>query len=376
MRVGFDAKRVFHNFRGLGNYSRTLISGLSANYPENDLYLFTPDFSAKTWIKNHPSLNVITPKKVFYKKFPSLWRSVFLRQDLSQYDLDIYHGLSHEIPPFMKGLKVKTVVTIHDLLFMRYPQNFSSIDRLVYKWKFTSSCHRADLVIAICEQTKRDIVDFLKIPEEKIKVLYQSCNPIFYNKLSAETKSHFRSKYSLPEKFILYVGALEANKNVINLIRAYKMATPSMPLVIVGKGAEYKKFMQKEMGELGIEDKVLFLDYIPFEDLPGLYQNAELFVFPSFFEGFGLPIVEAMFSGTPVITTKGSCFPEAGGKHTIYVDPHGPDELCYAMNKVLENPSLGLEMVQKGLEYVTKFTQRATSKELHQAYLNLLDTHD
>ena len=245
----------------------------------------------------------------------------------------------------------------------------------MYKWKFTSSCQRADLVVAICEQTKRDIVDFLNIPEEKIKVLYQSCNPIFYQKLDEEKKNYFKTKYSLPEKFILYVGALEANKNVLNLIKAYKLAEPNMPLVIVGRGSEYKNLMVEEIANLGIESKVVFLDYIPFEDLPGLYQNAHLFVFPSFFEGFGLPIVEAMFSGVPVITSEGSCFPESGGPNSIYVNPHKPEELCTAIKNVLNNPALREEMIEKGLKYVTKFTQKATSENLHQTYLDLLKTN-
>lgn len=375
MRVGFDAKRVFHNLRGLGNYSRTLISGLDKYYPEDDLYLFTPGFSDKTWVNDYPDLKVITPEKSFFKKFSSLWRSVFLGQDISKYDLDIYHGLSHEIPPFMDNPKVKKIVTIHDLLFLRYPENFPWIDRQVYKWKFSSSCQRADLVLAICEQTKRDLIHFLEIPKEKIKVLYQSCNPIFYNKLTTVEKDHYREKYSLPDKFILYVGALEANKNVLNLIRAYKKADPSMPLVIVGRGENYKKLMEKEILDLGINENVLFLDYVPLKDLPGLYQNAYLFVFPSFFEGFGLPIVEAMFSGTPVITTKGSCFPEAGGPNTIYVDPHGPEELCEAIKKVLDSPSLRQKMIEKGLDFVTKFTLEITSKNLQKTYQDILKTH-
>ncbi|RLA63562.1 MAG: glycosyltransferase family 1 protein [Epsilonproteobacteria bacterium] len=375
MRIGFDAKRVFHNFRGLGNYSRTLISGLDKYYPKDELYLFTPDFSDKTWIKNHLDLKVITPEKSFFKRFPTLWRSIFLGQDLLKYDLDIYHGLSHEIPPFIEKQNIKKVVTIHDLLFLRYPENFPWIDRQVYKWKFSSSCHRADLIVAICEQTKKDIIEFLNIPQEKIKVLYQSCNPLFYKKLNAKTKSDYRKKYSLPDKFILYVGALEVNKNVINLIRAYKKTDTAMPLVIVGRGENYKKLLEKEIIDLGIKEKILFLDFVPLADLPGLYQNAHLFVFPSFFEGFGLPIVEAMFSGVPVITTKGSCFPEAGGPNTIYVDPHGPDELCIAIKTVLGNDMLRHEMIQKGLEYVTKFTSEATSHKLRQVYQNLLKTH-
>ena len=372
MRVGFDAKRVFHNLRGLGNYSRTLVSGLSKYYPRDDYYLFTPEFNDSSWIKNYPDLNVITPKRSFFKMFPSLWRSLFLKGDLTSQDLDIYHGLSHEIPPFIDHSRVKTVVTIHDLLFMRYPENFPWIDRQVYKWKYSSSCKRADLVVAICEQTKRDIVDFLNIPEKKIKVLYQSCNPIFYEKLSEQAKSKSSLKYSLPDEFILYVGALEANKNVLNLIKAYKLASTNISLVIVGRGDEYKKLMEKEISDLEIQGKVIFLDFVPLDDLPGIYQNAKLFVFPSFFEGFGLPIVEALFSGTPVITTKGSCFPEAGGEHTIYVDPHEPNELCDAINRVLTNDSLREEMIQKGLEYVTKFSQKATRETLHQTYLDLL----
>jgi glycosyltransferase involved in cell wall biosynthesis len=375
MKIGFDGKRIFHNFRGLGNYSRNLVEGIMEFSPENEVFIFTPPFNderAINWVKNHQNGNIISPKSKFFEKFPSIWRSLFLSHEIKKMDLDIYHGLSHELPFFVNQLRCKKVVTVHDLIFKRYPSFFSLIDRTIYSIKYSYSCRNADLIIAICEQTKKDLIDLMGVPSRKIEVAYQSCNPIFNKQLTNEERSSIRVKYKLPENYILFVGALEPNKNALNLVKAFEnLKSKDLFLVLVGKGKSYKEQILKEIALGGIKEKVIFYDYIPTEDLPGIYQLAKLFVFPSFFEGFGIPIIEALFSRTPVITTKGHCFPESGGPSTLYVDTSDPMEISSAIKRVLENSDLAKGMVEGGFEYVQKFCPEKTNKKLIEIYNSL-----
>jgi glycosyltransferase involved in cell wall biosynthesis len=181
-----------------------------------------------------------------------------------------------------------------------------------------------------------------------------------------------RKKYKLPENYLLFVGALENNKNALNLVRAFgKLKTKDLFLVIVGKGNSYKEKLLKEISNYQIKDKVIFYDYIPTEDLPGIYQLAKVFIFPSYFEGFGIPIIESLLSRTPVITTKDHCFPEAGGPSTIYADTSNPIEIAYEIQKVLSSSSLREEMAEKGWDYVQKFNLDITTKRVLGLYKSL-----
>ncbi len=375
-KIGFDAKRAFHNFRGLGNYSRTLIESLYKYYPENEYYLFTPPFKdnrAVEWGRRNSLGKVITPGKSTGKLMSSAWRSLFLTSALEKNDIDIYHGLSHELPPRIGKSKIKSVVTIHDLIFMRYPEFFPGIDRWVYKKKFSASIEMADVVAATCIQTKNDLIELLKCPEDKIQVIYQSCNPDFYySKPESEIES-VKSRFELPEFYILYVGALEERKNVISLVKAFSRIKDHIPheLILVGRGKEYKKLIEKEIIDQGLQLRVKILENVENDDLPAMYQAASLFVFPSFFEGWGVPIVEALFSETPVITSKGSVFPESAGDYSLFIDPHSVEDLADKMEKVLFDEELQGQMTARGRIHAEKFHWKNTSGNLMQLYNSL-----
>ncbi len=376
-RIGFDAKRVFHNFRGLGNYSRTLIESLVRQNPENEYILFTPPFSdprAKEWHKRFENLEVVQPTSSLGKTFSSSWRSLFLADTVKKKNLDIYHGLSHELPPGLKKRGIKSIVTIHDLIFMRYPEFFPWIDRQIYLLKFRASVEQADLVVAICEQTKRDCIDFLGCSEEKIRVVYQSCHQTFYSGASEETKNHVKEKYQLSDHFILFVGAIEERKNTLALVRAFARLKDIIPhdLILVGRGKEYLKEVEKEIVHQGLNDRVKHLDTVTDDELPSMYQMADLFVFPSFFEGWGIPNVEALFSGTPVITSQGSCFPESAGPHSVYINPHNVEDIVEKMEKVLFDDELRETMIRQGREYAEQFHWKNTANSLIEVYQEIL----
>jgi glycosyltransferase involved in cell wall biosynthesis len=377
MKIGFDAKRVFHNFRGLGNYSRTLVESLIKHFPEEEFVLFTPPYSdqrALAWKKRFENVEVVTPTRTIDRAASSAWRSFFMDRDIARNGVDLYHGLSHELPRNLEKRGIKSVVTIHDLIFMRYPEFFPWIDRKVYFRKFKFAVENADKVVAICEQTKLDLEQFLGCSGEKVEVIQQSCHPSFYASAGTEDKDRIANKYDLDEHYILYVGALEERKNALSLVKAFSRLKDHIPhqLILVGQGKEYKTKIENEILAQGLRDRIKILDNVPLEDLPGLYQMANLFVYPSFFEGWGIPNVEALFSETPVITSLGSCFPESAGPHSLYIDPHSAEDIAEKMEKVLFDDDLQKQMVREGRLYAEQFHWKNTSARMVDLYKRTL----
>lgn len=377
MNIGFDAKRAFHNFRGLGNYSRNLIQGLIKYNPEHQYVGFTPAFNdqrAVNWQKKVPDLKVVTPKGLVAKKIPSLWRSRFMVNDLLANNIKLYHGLHHELPSGINAAGIKSVVTVHDVLFLRFPQFHSKINRVIYTKKLQASCKMADVVIAISEQTKRDLIYFLHVPKEKIQVVYQSCEEKFFEEITEQQRQATRQKYILPDNYLLYVGALTPSKNLENLLQAYytlQSKEPDLHLVLAGIG-NLEDVLKQQSDKLKIAHKVHFPGFIDNTDLPVLFNAARCFVYPSLFEGFGIPIIEALAAGTPVVTSTDSCFAEAGGPASRYVSPHNVEQLAVEMEQVCYNDDLRTQMIEQGKEYVKQFHPAVTTKNMMSLYQGMV----
>ena len=370
LKIGYDGKRAANNLTGLGNYSRSLIESLSNCYPNNRYLVYTPK------VKTHQQINSFFEKENIQLKLPRsgrlLWRSLNIVRDLLGDGVQLYHGLSHEIPLYIQHTPIRSVVTIHDLIFFRFPQYFKYIDRKIYEWKSKSACTRADKIIAISEKTKADIIEFYGIAPEKIEVIYQSCDESFKSPFPESRLSEIKSKYNLPEKYLLNVGTIESRKNLKLIVQSLKDIDQSYKLVVIGKQTDYFKEVSEEINKLGLKERIIFLNNIPFADLPAIYQLAKLFIYPSFYEGFGIPIIEALYSKIPVIAATGSCLEEAGGPNSLYVSPTNPDELSQAINQVLNQPALQEEMKTKGLEFVQKFNSPLVTQQLLNCYLNVL----
>lgn len=375
MKIGFDAKRVFHNFRGLGNYGRNLLEGLEKYSPEHEYYLYTPimrDERAFDWKRKHPNFHVKEPSGLVGKKFGSLWRSFMLNRELERDHIDLYHGLSHELPNGIEKLNIKKVVTIHDLIYLKFPEYFPLIDRKVYDKKFRHACRVADKVVAICQQTRDDLLEHFNLDNQKIEVCYQSCHHRFYKLWEKEKKEEVRKLYDLPEKYLLFVGAIEARKNVLGLVRALASSKHDLPLVIVGDGSvAHKKELMQTIHALGLDSRVFIRSNVASNDLPGIYQNAAIFVFPSFYEGFGIPIIEAQFSEVPVITSHGSCFPETAGAGALFIEPHHADSITEGIDRILDDAQLAQSLVHEGRKHVEKFHNANTTKAIVDLYHSL-----
>ncbi|UKT62354.1 glycosyltransferase family 4 protein [Pedobacter mucosus] len=368
--IGFDGKRAANNLTGLGNYSRSLIESLAQQFPENKYLVYTAKVKAAKQIDlffKHENIHLKQPKNSSF-----LWRSLNILKDLVKDEVQIYHGLSHEIPFAIQHTRIKSIVTIHDLIFLRFPQYYNFIDRKLYQLKSRYACKNADKIIAISEKTKSDIVEFYGINPSKIEVIYQSCADIFKAPFPEETLNRIRLTYKLPEKYLLNVGTIERRKNLKLIVQALKDVDNDTYLIVIGKQTPYFKEVEKEINKLGLTNRIIFLKNIPFADLPGIYQMASIFVYPSLYEGFGIPIIEALYSGIPVIASTASCLEEAGGPNSLYIASNDATTLADAINKILNSSILQKEMKEKGLEFVQKFSSPLLTQQLINCYKNIL----
>ena len=375
MKIGFDAKRAYQNYTGLGNYSRDLLKQIFINYPENSYCLYTPKSLKNprlTFLDDFNNVETIFPETPLHKTFKEYWRSINLEKSLIKDEIDIYHGLSNEIPR-TRSNKIKYIVTIHDLIFKRYPRNYRSIDRRIHNIKFKYAAKNADFTIAISEQTKNDIVDFYKIDPDRIKVIYQTCHENFRRTYPIEVISHIKEKFQLPENFILNVGTIETRKNLNALIQAIPLMKNDLPIVVVGRKTKYINFLKVQMNKLKIDtNRIIFLHHVTIEELPCIYQLADIFIYPSLFEGFGIPIIESLTSGTPVITSKDGCFSEAGGPSSLYVNPTDYEEIGHTVDELLFDSEQQQLMVREGKNYVKRFEPNVLTKEVMELYQSIL----
>jgi glycosyltransferase involved in cell wall biosynthesis len=370
MNIGFDAKRAIQNNTGLGNYSRYIIEILSQYYTENNYILFAPkrkDNSRLSTILSRTNIAFVFPRGIA-GIFSSFWRMLGIKKDIRKNNLAVYHGLSNELPIGIKQTGVKSIVTVHDLIFLRYPEYYKPIDRMIYRFKFKLACRKADKIIAVSECTKRDIVSLFRIPEEKIAVVYQGCHPHFRIKVPEEKRKAIAGKYRLPSRFLLNVGSIEARKNLLLAVKALEGISDDIHLVAVGKSTPYQLEVEKYAEKSGMQSRLHILNTISFEDLPALYQSAALFIYPSFFEGFGIPVIEALSSEIPVIAATGSCLEEAGGPASLYIDPNNDRELSEQITKVLTDNALAKQMVDAGKEYVKRFSEKTIASEIISIY--------
>jgi glycosyltransferase involved in cell wall biosynthesis len=373
MNIGFDAKRIVQNYTGLGNYGRYVVEILSRFYPDNHYFLFAPKQ------KTNERLNLLhTQKNVLFifpsvisKMIPTIWRTIGVWKDLLNNEIAIFHGLSNELPIILRYSKMKLVVSIHDLIFLRYPQFYNPIDRWIYRWKFQRACRVADKIIAISESTKRDIISFFSIPEEKITVVYQGCHPQFGQQVTDEKKNEICEKYNLPPCFLLCVGTIESRKNLLLVVKALKRLPEHIHLVAIGKTTSYQTTVEVYAQEAGLKSRLHILNNFPFADLPALYQSASIFIYPSFFEGFGIPIIEALSCEVPVIAATGSCLEEAGGQDSIYVDPENDRELAVRILEIIDDKSLASRMKKAGKVYVKRFEDERIASEIIRVYQDL-----
>ena len=365
--VGFDAKRVVRNRTGLGAYGRNLVNDLAALYPHMQLLLYAPDEGREDLarqVKSAQNLCMVYPKGAKNALQKAAWRSRGVVKDLLRDGVNVFHGLSGELPKGVKAAGIDTVVTIHDLIFMRHPEFYHWWDALIYRWKFRQTLKEAHRIIAISECTKRDIVKLGHYPEDRISVIYQSCDTRFRELATPAKLREVSERYALPSRFVLNVGTIEARKNVLLAAKALKDVPKEVHLVVLGRPTPYINKVKSWVAHNGLSARVHFLHNVPNEDLPAIYQQAEVFAYPSRYEGFGIPIIEAIQSGLPVVACTGSCLEEAGGPHNLYVAPNDHKGMAKAINARLKGQAGRDEAISQSMAYVQRFENKNVAEQV------------
>jgi glycosyltransferase involved in cell wall biosynthesis len=375
MKIGFDAKRLFQNNTGLGNYSRTLVKNLDFFFPDEvESHLFTPkiiDNATTNFFLQKNKFTIHTPTH----RFGALWRTMGLNETLRREKVDIFHGLSHEIPVNIRATKIPTVVTMHDLIFKIYPDYYPTLQRYIYDWKFRFACQNADQIIAISEQTKHDIIDFYNIKEDKITVIYQTCDERFQQPISPIDILAAKEKYKLPSAYMLYVGSIIERKNLLRIVEALRVLPLSLdiPLVIIGDGKAYKQKVIDFAKKHHLLSRIIFLPHLVYAQLPAIYAGASVFLYPSEYEGFGIPVIEALFCKVPVITANCACLPEAAGADAMLVDPKSSAAIADAITTILTDTALQNDMKIKGLQHAKdNFSAEKVTQQTYDFYKKML----
>lgn len=371
---GYDAKRIVRNASGLGNYGRTLVNALAALAPETELLLYAPDagredLRAQVTNADNIAFRYSNCRTALGK---DLWRRSGMVSDLRRDGVQLFHGLTGELPSGLHKAGIPSVVTIHDLIFLRHPEYYSWIDAHIYAWKFRRTIRQADLIIAISECTRRDIIHYGHVPEEKIRLVYQSCSTWFHQPVGEDQRQKVNARYFLPSRYVIHVGTIEERKNILLAVKALPLLPSDVHLVVVGRQKPYARRVLAEARRLGVDSRLHLLQGVPNADLPALYQMAEAFVYPSRYEGFGIPIIEAIQSGLPVVACTGSCLEEAGGPSCLYVDPDDEQALAHALLQVLREAPGREERIRQSQQYIRRFEGTDVASQVLRIYEELL----
>ena len=371
--IGLDAKRIVRNGTGLGSYGRTLVNDLiRRGDDELDLRLYAPD-EGRPELRNQliEGITFCYPQGrssttgLLSSLRKSWWRTRGIVKDLVHDDVTVYHGLSGELPVGLRKAGIHGIVTIHDLIFLRHPEYYHWADTKIYEWKFRQTLREAERIIAISERTRQDIIELGgEEYADRISVIYQSFSPRFTANIRDEKLKAVREHYKLPARYILNVGTIERRKNLLLAAEAIDLLPQDIHLVAVGRQTEY-------VSELPKSERIHLLNGVSNDDLAAIYAQAEAFVYPSRYEGFGIPIIEAIAAGLPVVACTGSCLEEAGGPGCLYTGPDDVIGMAESLKMSLKGARGRDERIRRSREYIRRFEGKDVAGQVAAMYKEL-----
>jgi len=373
-RIGIDA-RLFGTAQaaGIGTYTEELVGNLLKTDPINQYTVFVTPATSAVFPFYAPNLTKVSVPYPHY----TVAEQLFYPRVLSQAKLDLVHYTNFNTPVFFRS--TKNVVTIHDLTLWFYPgrKHKSPFKKWVYRYIIAKSCQNADRIIAVSEGTKQDIVKYLKIDPAKIDVIYEGVAPRLRYQTDPKKIEMIKSKYNISAPFFLYVGQWRNHKNLVRLIRAFaifrRRYNLEHQLVIVGKQDPLAPEIPATIKQLGLQDTVITTGYIADSDLSDFYVSAEAFVFPSLYEGFGLPPLEAMSHGTPVISSNASVMPEVLGDAALFFDPLNLEDIASKLYQFATSYKLRQELKDKGIAQARKYSFGRMAREVLATYQKVLN---
>ena len=375
MRIGIDYTPAIRQGAGIGRSTRGLVAALAELDQENAYRLFVAGRGVRGAVP--AAANFRTCWLPLTDRETSLiWQRLRLPIpiELCLGRLDLFHSPDFVLPPVWSG---RRVLTVHDLTFLRVPEHAHPVLREYLVRVVPRSVRRADLVLADSASTRNDVVELLGVEAERVRVVPAGVEERFRPVTDPGELAAVRERYALERPFILGLGTLEPRKNFLGLVEAYarllgRRGLPHDLVIVGGKGWLYEPIFRR-VGELGLGERVRFLGRAADEDLPALYTLASCLAYPSFYEGFGIPLLEAMACGTPVVTARTSSLPEVAGAAALYVDPHDPEDLADALDRVLHDQALRQALCQAGRVQAQQFTWRRAAEALLGAYRSLVD---
>ncbi|HWP81269.1 MAG TPA: glycosyltransferase family 1 protein [Bacteroidota bacterium] len=393
MKIAIDGRTIRADKRGVGGYTHRLVKALLEVDKRNQYVLFLSEPHHELKASNLTSVVENSSERFGYNR---VWENFRLPQLLSEHGVDLYFAPAYTLPllprfeklhsmlprrwkrPFVLKNEVKILVTIHDAIAAVHPEFFTAKMRAWQTLYINNARHVAHHVIASSEQTKRDLLTRFGFEKNRVSVVYPELDPAF-RRITGSRLERVHTKYGLPKHFILFVGTIEPRKNILGLATAYAMLPEkirSRVQLIVAGGSGWKsgEFL-KDLNRLKLGTSIRFLGYVPDEDLPSLYNLAELFVYPSFYEGFGYPPLEAMACGVPVITSNRSSLPEVTRNAAILIDPANISELSDAIKRVLANRDLRHQLRARGLRNIRSFAWGKSAQRLLKVFRRVMKIH-
>lgn len=371
MKIAIDALSAKSPYHGMGIYVSNLLRYIVPKEAMHNyvLYCKSANFLDQGIINNH---RLVIKKILLPRSVRVIWELSLLASSLKHEKVDIFWGPCNFLPP---SKVCKYIVTLHDLSSFTFSKSYPFVRRLYYQYLILNAIRRADYIVTVSQSTKQDLMKLFSVPENKIKIIYNGVDKIFQPIDTADRLNQIKEKYRLPEKFIFTVGVMEPKKNTEGIIRAYAELQKNHPasynlhrikLVIGGSrryGWKNSKIFQL-IQSFNLWDDIVFTDFIEHEDLPEVYNLASVFVFPSFYEGFGLPVIEAMACGTPVITSNISSLPEIAGDAAVLVNPYDTAEIANKIQEILNDEKMRRQMVDQGLINAKRFSWETASKQI------------
>lgn len=386
MNIGVDARLLYNN-TGIGQYTRSLFFEFAQRDQQKDNFYLFSDRAFQDPLEQHVKHNCDACDPSILSNFPIitahcktriLWTNWYVPQLLRQQNIDVYHGVCNFELPIRKVCRY--VVTIHDLVPLFFPELVPWKHLLFFKLFMKPAAKTADIIITDSEHSKQDIVHHFSVPEEKIRVIYLGYEPRYQRKHDQQGKhdqqalQNVLTHYGISQPYLLFVGVIEPKKNLerlveaFSLLRQYPSIEKELQLVIAGGKGWFSENLYQKVQELHLDKHIIFTGFVPDDDLPYLYTGSEVFVFPSIYEGFGLPVIEAMAYGVPVVTSNVSSLPEIAGNAGILVDPNNPEAICDGIMEVLLHSQKKEQMKHAGLIRAQQFSWKRTAEETYKVY--------
>ena len=370
MKIAINTLSLNRTKAGMGNYIKNLVDGLSKIDKDNEYFVIVSENNKDFFRINKKNFKIINLGKKVTMDLPRLfWEQISLPRFLKKNKIDVLHSPSFVMPIISKA---KNVLTVADMTFITHPQVHTLIKRVYFSLFMPYSIKKADRVISISESTKKDILHYVKVDEKKIKTIYLAADSSFIVQNKEKCRKKIKENYDVSSPFILFIGMIEPRKNLERLIIAFselrKKGNIPYRLVIVGRKGWKVRGMLSMIKSLEIEKEIIFTGYVPDEDLARFYNAAEFFVYPSLYEGFGIPIIEAMACGCPVITSNISSMPEVAGDAALLVDPGDVSQISSAMRRLIKDKKLREDMIKRGIKRSSEFSWKKCAKETLKIY--------